>query len=93
MSENIVPRALYIVSRDALNSPKSYRVMCEIVSHSLDSGEEYPVPLDYKLVDMVLPEYSQKAIWKALEQAGFTPKEWKLMTYWQPETDGVEDTF
>ncbi len=42
---------------------------------------------------MVLTEYSEAAIWEALEEAGFSPEEWTLMTYWQPETNSAADAF
>ncbi len=83
----------YIVSKKALQEPDTYRVMAEIVTKALDPGELYPVPLDYKLCDMVLPEYTVAAIWECLEQAGFSREEWELMTFWQPETNSAADAF
>ena len=67
--------------------------MAEIVTKELDPGELYAVPLGYKLCDMVLTEYSEAAIWAALEEAGFSREEWELMTFWQPETNSAADAF
>ena len=73
---------------------RTYRVMCHIITNALDEGErDYAVPLDSQTVDLVLDkEPCVEAILEALS-CFFDMSQWRLMDWWQPETDGVADAF
>ncbi len=73
---------------------QTWRVMCQIITNELDEGErDYAVPLDSQTVDLVLEkEPCVEAILEALS-CFFDMNQWRLMDWWQPETDSVCDAF
>ena len=74
---------------------QTWRVMCQIITNELDEGErDYAVPLDSQTIDLVMTtEPCWSSVEQALEEAGWDMNQWRLMDWWQPETDGVADAF
>ncbi len=75
---------------------ETYRVFCNIATIELDPGEiDYPVPLDHQMLDLVVTQKpTSEVVEKELENNGYDLTfKWRLMDWWQPETDGYPDVF
>ncbi len=75
---------------------ETYRVFCNIATIELDPGErDYPVPLAHQMLDLVVTQKpTSEVVEKELENNGYDLTfKWRLMDWWQPETDGYPDVF
>ena len=86
-STNIMPQTAtpIINTTDGINGVKSYRYLAELASNAMDDEE---IPMDFKVVDVMVAEPSEAAILELLGEKGWL-KNWGLVSFWQ-EVDGDE---
>ncbi len=66
---------------------KSYHYIVNLATKELDDGEEYPVPKDFKSLDVLTAEPGYDAIRELLDSSGY--EDWDVMR-WR-EAPSVEE--
>ena len=102
-NESIQPtQSVESVKVDLILTPKvekgesTYRVFCNIITYELDPGDpDHEVPIDSQMIDLVVTQKpTSEVVEKELENNGYDLTfKWRLMDWWQPETEGYPDVF
>ncbi len=60
-------------------------IYVELCTHALEEQDGYAVPVDSRLIQLDIYDYSPEGIWEQLNKKHYYSDKWRLMSYWQPE--------
>ncbi|MGL5922156.1 hypothetical protein [Chroococcidiopsis sp.] len=85
VTEATVDEIPTLISFLAVGGIQTYRYFVQLITVAQTIDDDfYQVPVDHKVLDVVVVEQGAKAIEELLEEKGYL-KGWKIVCFWQPE--------